>query len=68
MGGLVYLSAIALIFYGVWKQLQRRSRYPLPPGPPAIPILGHLMVMPTKDQDQVYHQWSKQYGMPSFPT
>ncbi len=68
MAVLVYISAVAFIGYAVWKQFRRGSRYPLPPGPPSLPLLGHLVVMPTKDQELVYYQWSKQYGMFAFTT
>lgn len=39
-----------------------RSPYPLPPGPPKEPILGHLRVIPTQYAQNAYREWSKEYG------
>ncbi|KAL4259189.1 cytochrome P450 family protein [Pleurotus pulmonarius] len=59
----VYIST-ALAFLYLLALLHRRSkkRLPLPPGPPADPLIGHLRVMPTQKHEQVFHEWSKLYG------
>ncbi|THU79722.1 cytochrome P450 [Dendrothele bispora CBS 962.96] len=46
---------------GVLKFLQN-SKLSLPPGPPKEPILGHLRVMPSENQSDVFHEWAKVYG------
>ncbi|TCD60372.1 hypothetical protein EIP91_010263 [Steccherinum ochraceum] len=40
--------------------LTRKSRGPLPPGPPGIPILGNIL--PVKDPWETIRQYSLQYG------
>ncbi|KAJ7607877.1 cytochrome P450 [Roridomyces roridus] len=42
--------------------LRRRSRLPLPPGPPKIPLLGNLFNHPSVSVWKVYMEWSKLYG------
>lgn len=42
---------------------RRKARLPLPPGPPAHPILGHIPVFPAKEnRDDVFYQWAQQHG------
>ncbi|TRM66939.1 cytochrome P450 [Schizophyllum amplum] len=38
------------------------SGYPLPPGPPAYPLIGHLGVLPQYAAERAFAQWSKEYG------
>ncbi len=40
----------------------KRVPYPLPPGPPGEPILGHFRVIPAVGPEHKYIEWSKQYG------
>ncbi|KAI0697257.1 cytochrome P450 [Cytidiella melzeri] len=41
----------------------RRKGPPLPPGPPADPIIGHLRIFPRKsDRDEVFRKWARKYG------
>lgn len=56
--------AVTLALVGLLAYLRRISmkRSPLPPGPQADPLIGHLRVMPTEKHEQVFHEWSKQYG------
>ncbi|KAG6816713.1 hypothetical protein H0H87_003573 [Tephrocybe sp. NHM501043] len=35
---------------------------PLPPGPPAAPLIGHLHLMPAVGQDLFFYELSKRYG------
>lgn len=37
-----------------------------PPGPRSLPIIGHLLSIPSKNQHIVFHEWSKQYGESAF--
>jgi len=43
--------------------LPRSSKMPLPPGPAgALPVIGHLMVMPQSKEWLTYQRWSKELG------
>ncbi|KDR72308.1 hypothetical protein GALMADRAFT_102042 [Galerina marginata CBS 339.88] len=51
-------SAIVL-----WILVKRSPNHPpLPPGPPADPIIGHLRIMPTDHNDIFFYELSKKYG------
>ncbi|KYK57872.1 O-methylsterigmatocystin oxidoreductase [Drechmeria coniospora] len=59
------MLALALLLAAVvhghtWRT--KRSSLPLPPGPPAEPILGHLRIIPPYNPEYRYMQWSKDYG------
>ncbi|KAL1678379.1 cytochrome P450 [Schizophyllum commune] len=55
--------AVCILLYVLYLQLKRASSHPpLPPGPPAEWLLGHLRVVPQKDAARAYHRWSKEYG------
>ncbi|KAF8991683.1 cytochrome P450 [Cyathus striatus] len=53
------LSAIAIIcfFKYAWT-----TRLRVPPGPPSLPIIGHLGILPETNQEIVFREWSKLYG------
>ncbi|KDQ34018.1 hypothetical protein PLEOSDRAFT_152351 [Pleurotus ostreatus PC15] len=57
------VALLALVFL-LSAYLKRRTtkRPPLPPGPPADPFIGHLRVMPSDQQELVFHEWAKTYG------
>lgn len=42
---------------------QLRSRYPLPPGPRPLPLIGNLLDLPLKDEAATYNAWAKKYGL-----
>ncbi|KAL1664269.1 cytochrome P450 [Schizophyllum commune] len=55
--------AVCILLYVLYLRLKRASSHPpLPPGPPAEWLLGHLRVVPQKDAARAYHRWSKEYG------
>lgn len=58
------VALLALVFL-LSAYLKRRTtkRPPLPPGPPADPFIGHLRIMPSDQQELVFHEWAKTYGM-----
>ncbi|KAA1470988.1 cytochrome P450 [Dentipellis sp. KUC8613] len=66
---LLALEALVLAFVVsfLYVRWQRKSRsavagLPLPPGPPAWPVVGHLNVMPVSHEWRTYGEWAKIYG------
>ena len=59
------ISLVALLF-AASRLIQRKSPYPLPPGPPGEPILGHIRTVPTERPELYYEKLSKEYGKASF--
>ena len=60
-------AVLALIFLCLLVLVQvtrrRRTRLPLPPDPPALPIIGHLAIMPDNNAaPETFHNWSQKYG------
>ncbi|KAF8991684.1 cytochrome P450 [Cyathus striatus] len=59
-------SALAIACFSVisilcfFKYAYTRLRFP--PGPPSLPIVGHLGILPETNQETVFHEWSKLYG------
>lgn len=61
---LLVCSGIVLAVLILWRNIrQTAGGLSLPPGPPSDPLIGHLRVAPLKNHAEVYHEWSKQYGM-----
>ena len=54
-----------LLIWAFTSYLQSRKLPPLPPGPPADPIIGHLRIMPTEHHGVAFHELSK-YGTLPF--
>lgn len=60
---LTLLSVSAILVVSVVRILRigrRPSGYP--PGPPTIPILGNLHLMPSRDAHLQFQKWAKEYG------
>ncbi|KAF9459489.1 cytochrome P450 [Collybia nuda] len=53
---------LSCIFLYAYIRGKSKRRPPLPPGPPGEPILGHLRMIPPKDQEIFFYQWGKKYG------
>lgn len=56
---------IVLLVWATYSWLQETSpkaHYPLPPGPPGEPIIGHLRIVPIESPEYAFQRWSKEYG------
>ncbi|KAF4571740.1 hypothetical protein EYR36_009085 [Pleurotus pulmonarius] len=60
---LVYASLAVSIPLLVWNIAKPTRKIPLPPGPPADPLIGHLLRFPSENPEAVFHEWSKQYAL-----
>jgi hypothetical protein len=59
----VFGFAIAALFSIIWKLRkigQRPSDYP--PGPPTLPIIGNLHLIPNQKRHFQFEKWSRDYG------
>jgi cytochrome P450 len=63
------LETLVFLLFAVilWKipstlLFAKATPYPLPPGPPGEPVLGHLRVVPSEKPEVAYANWSKEYG------
>lgn len=56
--GLSIVAVVAAIIYFFSSSKRRR----LPPGPPAWPVIGNLLDMPTSHEQYEYAKWSEKYG------
>jgi hypothetical protein len=57
---LLALVGILLILWRISKVGQRPQDYP--PGPPTLPIIGNLHLIPTESRHLQFHKWAKEYG------
>ncbi|CAG8948994.1 hypothetical protein HYFRA_00002122 [Hymenoscyphus fraxineus] len=62
----IYLAVGLFSFCGIlaWRYYSNRKKspYPLPPGPPADPIIGSMRYMPTERPELAYIEWGKKYN------
>lgn len=59
------LFALILLLgsFAAWKlRSRKRTPYPLPPGPPGEPFIGHFRLIPARNPEHKYIEWGKQYG------
>jgi hypothetical protein len=56
------LLCIVTVILTTSRLFRKKSPYPLPPGPPGEPILGHLRVVPTERPELYYEQLAKEYS------
>lgn len=63
MPSLWVYSVIALVGLAIYRILKIGSRpKDFPPGPPTIPILGNLHLMPTENGHVQFKKWAEEYG------
>ncbi|RBR05965.1 hypothetical protein FVER53590_13927 [Fusarium verticillioides] len=56
----LFWVAVAAIFVRLLFTGRRPKNYP--PGPPTLPILGNIHLMPTKDAHLQFRKWADEYG------
>ncbi|KAK1225695.1 hypothetical protein PQX77_011361 [Marasmius sp. AFHP31] len=57
---LLLITGISLCL--AWVYQRQKAPANLPPGPPSDPIIGHLRIMPSENQADVFREWSQVYG------
>ncbi|KAL1700731.1 cytochrome P450 [Schizophyllum commune] len=61
-------SSLNLVLCGVGAALlagvvlRRRYSFPLPPGPPSLPIIGGLLSMPSEKEWLTFAEWGRKYS------
>lgn len=64
LGTGLLLSCVVVVL--VSKFAIKRSRYPLPPGPKGLPLLGNALQMPTSHEWLTFATWGKVFGQLGF--
>ena len=56
-------GCIALLLIAVlWRDISRRRRRKLPPGPRPLPVLGNVFSIPRRDMGAGFRELSKKHG------
>lgn len=63
MPSILLVPLLSATFVLLWLKKTRQKHPRLPPGPPGDPFIGHLLRMPTENQDVVLYELGKTYGM-----
>lgn len=58
---LIALWGVVTIY--IVRSRRSRARYPLPPGPKPLPLIGNLLDLPLKDEAATYNAWANKYGL-----
>jgi hypothetical protein len=57
-----YLAFALILLTFVTVYSRRQKRFPVPPGPKGLPIVGNIFQFPRKKEWEVYAEWAKLYG------
>lgn len=57
-----FLFSLAIILFYTIRAYTTQRNIPLPPGPPADPLIGHLRSIPTSDQHTFFYKLGQKYG------
>ncbi|KAG5729423.1 O-methylsterigmatocystin oxidoreductase [Termitomyces sp. T112] len=58
----VLATAAAVLVAWRAKKILSKQKIPLPPGPPADPIIGHIRLIPSEGQDIYFYELGQTYG------
>lgn len=50
------------VFLYLLSRVNRKKHPPLPPGPPADPLIGHMRLIAGDHQETLFYEWGKKYG------
>ena len=56
-------ACLIVLAYFFLRNAATQSGSPLPPGPPAMPIIGNLLDMPRRSAWLAYKELSRRYGV-----
>ncbi|KAF5376707.1 hypothetical protein D9615_007824 [Tricholomella constricta] len=56
-----FISLVGAALF-LWVKITAKGHPPLPPGPPAEPIIGHMRKIQPEDQENQFYEWGKIYG------
>ena len=58
-----FLLVLSFIFaFQAFRDYRRRGRFPYPPGPRPLPIIGNLLNIPMESSWFTYSRLAKKYG------
>ncbi|KAI0317969.1 cytochrome P450 [Amylostereum chailletii] len=57
-----WLALLAFVGAATWYISHRSRRFPTPPGPRPLPLVGNLFDIPKNNPWATYANWSKKYG------
>nr|BAK09500.1 cytochrome P450 [Postia placenta] len=61
--GIIYAICVCILIFTAASWLRKqRARWPYPPGPSGLPIVGNTFQVPLTEQWLKYAEWAKTYG------
>jgi cytochrome P450 len=60
--GFLVLLIIGVVAWKIMTSTRASTSAPLPPGPPADPIIGHVRIVPSSRPELSYQKWAKEYN------